>query len=146
MVRLKAGGSLKQFASPCGPTSLAQRRVRRVPSSSPQIPASSLLPGSYSEPDILLSQSRQTSTSSAAAPGCAGESNSGSRRRPARGTSSTCLPFVPHEEINTGNAELSCIVVRSGQKTVLVEMDLPDFEPNPKAVDWGDDLPRKPGG
>ena len=50
-------------------------------------------------------------------------------------------PFVPHQEINAeGSAPLSCVVVRSGQEAVVVNLDLPDVEPNPEQVHWVDDL------
>src|ERR671913_437625 len=39
-------------------------------------------------------------------------------------------PFVPHQEINAGDEELSCVVVRSGQEAVVVNLDLPEVEPN----------------
>ena len=49
-------------------------------------------------------------------------------------------PFVPHQEINAGDEELSCVVVRSGQEAVVVNLDLPGIEPNPEEVHWIDDL------
>jgi uncharacterized RmlC-like cupin family protein len=53
-------------------------------------------------------------------------------------------PFVLQQEINAGDDELSCVVVRSGQETVVVNLDLPEVEPNPEEVDWVDDLHRRP--
>ena len=52
-------------------------------------------------------------------------------------------PYVPHQEINAhADAELSCVVVRSGQEPVVVNLDLPDVEPEPSEVVWVDDLHR----
>ena len=50
-------------------------------------------------------------------------------------------PYVPHQEINAESSEpLSCVVVRSGQEAVVVNLDLPDVEPTPQQVDWVDDI------
>jgi uncharacterized RmlC-like cupin family protein len=50
-------------------------------------------------------------------------------------------PYVPHQEINAlADAELSCVVVRSGQEPVVVNLDLDDVEPRPEEVRWVDDL------
>jgi len=50
-------------------------------------------------------------------------------------------PYVPHQEINANPDEpLSCVLVRSGQEPVVVNLDLPDVEPNPEQVAWVDDL------
>jgi uncharacterized RmlC-like cupin family protein len=50
-------------------------------------------------------------------------------------------PYVPHQEINAAAAEpLSCVVVRSGQEAVVVNLDLPDVEPQPEEVRWVDDI------
>jgi len=54
-------------------------------------------------------------------------------------------PYVPHQEINARlDAELSCVVVRSGQEPVVVNLDLPDVEPNPEQIHWVDDIHREP--
>jgi uncharacterized RmlC-like cupin family protein len=54
-------------------------------------------------------------------------------------------PYVPHQEINASDDnELSCVVVRSGQEPVVVNLDLPAIEPNPEAVHWTDDIHRAP--
>ena len=47
-------------------------------------------------------------------------------------------PWVPHQEINA-NADdpLECIVVRSGQEPVVVNLDIPTIEP-PEEVKWID--------
>src|SRR5436305_8347143 len=38
-------------------------------------------------------------------------------------------PYVPHQEINANaDDELSCVVVRSGQEPVVVNLDLPEIE------------------
>jgi uncharacterized RmlC-like cupin family protein len=50
-------------------------------------------------------------------------------------------PFVPHQEINASDAEpLSCVLVRSGQEPVVVNLDLPNVEPNPESVHWVDNI------
>jgi uncharacterized RmlC-like cupin family protein len=50
-------------------------------------------------------------------------------------------PFVPHQEINaSADDRLSCVVVRSGQEAVVVNLDLPEVEPDPERVQWVDDL------
>ena len=50
-------------------------------------------------------------------------------------------PFVPHQEINASTDEpLSCVVARSGQEAIVVNLDLPDVEPNPEQVHWVDDI------
>ncbi len=54
-------------------------------------------------------------------------------------------PYVPHQEINASpESPLSCVVVRSGQEPVVVNLDLAEVESNPEQVDWVDDL--HPGG
>ena len=50
-------------------------------------------------------------------------------------------PFVPHQEINASDeTPLSCVLVRSGQEPVVVNLDLPGVELNPETVEWVDDL------
>jgi uncharacterized RmlC-like cupin family protein len=50
-------------------------------------------------------------------------------------------PYVPHQEINASPASpLSCVVVRSGQEAVVVNLELPDVEPNPEQIHWVDDI------
>jgi uncharacterized RmlC-like cupin family protein len=52
-------------------------------------------------------------------------------------------PYVPHQEINASpDSELSCVVVRSGQEPVVVNLDLPDVEAEPEAIRWVDDIHR----
>src|SRR5216117_3125365 len=50
-------------------------------------------------------------------------------------------PYVPHQEINASpESPLSCVIVRSGQEPVVVNLDMPDVEPDPEHVRWVDDL------
>jgi uncharacterized RmlC-like cupin family protein len=54
-------------------------------------------------------------------------------------------PYVPHQEINASPDEpLSCVLVRSGQEAVVVNLALADVEPNPERVWWVDDLHEAP--
>ena len=54
-------------------------------------------------------------------------------------------PYVPHQEINAEPTQpLSCVLVRSGQEPVVVNLDLPDVEPNPQQVHWIDDIHSAP--
>jgi uncharacterized RmlC-like cupin family protein len=54
-------------------------------------------------------------------------------------------PYVPHQEINAEPSEpLSCVLVRSGQEPVVVNLDLADVEPNPQQVHWVDDIHSAP--
>lgn len=49
-------------------------------------------------------------------------------------------PFVPHQEINASPDEpLSCVLVRSGQEPVVVNLDIPVVE-KPEAVYWIDSI------
>jgi uncharacterized RmlC-like cupin family protein len=49
-------------------------------------------------------------------------------------------PFVPHQEINASRDEvLSCVLVRSGQEPVVVNLDIAPIEP-PEAVFWVDNI------
>jgi uncharacterized RmlC-like cupin family protein len=57
-------------------------------------------------------------------------------------------PYLPHQEINANpGTPLSCVVVRGDQEAVVVNLDLPDVEPNPEEVRWIDDMhsPRTSG-
>ena len=50
-------------------------------------------------------------------------------------------PYVPHQEINAlAGDPLSCVVVRSGQEPVVVNLEIDDVEPEPERVRWVDDL------
>jgi uncharacterized RmlC-like cupin family protein len=47
-------------------------------------------------------------------------------------------PFAPHQEINASPAEpLQCVVVRSDQEPIVVNLDIPTAE-NPEEVFWTD--------
>ena len=49
-------------------------------------------------------------------------------------------PYVPHQEINASTDEtLSCVLVRSGQEAVVVNLDLEPAE-RPEEVPWVDDI------
>jgi uncharacterized RmlC-like cupin family protein len=55
-------------------------------------------------------------------------------------------PYVPHQEINASDDDaLSCVVVRSGQEPVVVNLDIPAVE-KPEEVSWVDDLHPAPKG
>jgi uncharacterized RmlC-like cupin family protein len=50
--------------------------------------------------------------------------------------------FVPHQEINASIEEgLECVVVRTGQEPVVVNLDIETVEP-PEEVRWEDDIHR----
>jgi uncharacterized RmlC-like cupin family protein len=46
---------------------------------------------------------------------------------------------VPHQEINAADQPLTCVVVRSGQEPVVVNLDLETKEP-PEEVAWVDPI------
>src|SRR4026208_131017 len=49
-------------------------------------------------------------------------------------------PYVPHQEINAdANQPLECVLVRSGQEPVVVNLDITPAEP-PEAVYWLDPI------
>jgi uncharacterized RmlC-like cupin family protein len=53
-------------------------------------------------------------------------------------------PFVPHQEINASREEpLSCVLVRSGQEPIVVNLEIAPAEP-PEEVYWVDDLHSPP--
>ena len=53
-------------------------------------------------------------------------------------------PFVPHQEINAStDAPLSCVVVRSGQEAVVINLDIDPVE-RPESVFWVDPIHRHP--
>jgi uncharacterized RmlC-like cupin family protein len=55
-------------------------------------------------------------------------------------------PFVPHQEINASDDEsLSCVLVRSGQDPVVVNLDIPAVE-KPEEVFWVDNIHSAPKG
>lgn len=50
-------------------------------------------------------------------------------------------PYVPHQEINAlADESLSCVLVRSGQEPVVVNLELDDVEAEPEHVRWVDDM------
>ncbi len=54
-------------------------------------------------------------------------------------------PFVPHQEINASESEaLECVLLRSGQEPVVVNLDIPVVE-KPESVQWIDNIHRKSG-
>lgn len=54
---------------------------------------------------------------------------------------------MPHQEINASDEEpLSCVLCRSGQQPVVVNLDLPNVEPNPEEVHWVDNIHPAPRG
>ena len=53
-------------------------------------------------------------------------------------------PYVPHQEINAGATEpLECVLVRSGQEPVVVNLDIEPVE-RPESVPWIDTIHRQP--
>ena len=49
-------------------------------------------------------------------------------------------PYVPHQEINASTDEkLECVLVRSDQEAVVVNLDIPTIEP-PEEVYWVDEI------
>lgn len=54
-------------------------------------------------------------------------------------------PYVPHQEINASDdAPLSCVLCRSGQEPVVVNLDIPVVE-KPEEVHWVDNIHPAPG-
>lgn len=54
-------------------------------------------------------------------------------------------PYVPHQEINASSAEpLECVLVRSDNEAVVVNLEIADIEPNPEAVAWIDPIHTPP--
>jgi uncharacterized RmlC-like cupin family protein len=52
-------------------------------------------------------------------------------------------PYVPHQEINAADELLECVLMRSGQDPVVVNLDITPIE-KPEAVHWVDDVHRAP--
>jgi uncharacterized RmlC-like cupin family protein len=48
-------------------------------------------------------------------------------------------PYVPHQEINAADEPLECVLLRSGQDPVVVNLDIAPVEP-PEEVHWVDDV------
>jgi uncharacterized RmlC-like cupin family protein len=56
-------------------------------------------------------------------------------------------PYVPHQEINASSDEpLECVLVRSDNEAVVVNLEIADVEPNPEAVAWVDPIHVPPKG
>ena len=54
-------------------------------------------------------------------------------------------PFVPHQEINASDSDtLECVLLRSGQEPVVVNLDIPVVE-KPEEVHWVDNIHPAPG-
>jgi uncharacterized RmlC-like cupin family protein len=54
-------------------------------------------------------------------------------------------PYVPHQEINASTDEtLECVLVRSGNEAVVVNLDIEAVE-KPEAVYWVDPIHKHPG-
>lgn len=54
-------------------------------------------------------------------------------------------PYVPHQEINASADEpLACVVVRSGQDPIVVNLNISSVEP-PKEIRWVDDIHNSDG-
>ena len=51
-------------------------------------------------------------------------------------------PYVPHQEINAADQPLTCVVVRSGQEPVVVNLDIETKEP-PEEVAWVDSIHKR---
>src|SRR6476660_2428534 len=54
-------------------------------------------------------------------------------------------PYVPHQEINAAPDEpLECVLVRSDQEAIVVNLDIPAGE-EPETVYWVDPIHKEPG-
>ena len=52
-------------------------------------------------------------------------------------------PYVPHQEINASTDEpLECVLVRSDNKTVVVNLDVDSVADEPETVRWIDPIHR----
>ena len=53
-------------------------------------------------------------------------------------------PYVPHQEINASTSEsLECVLVRSGQEPIVVNLDIEPAE-KPEEVPWIDPIHTNP--
>jgi len=52
-------------------------------------------------------------------------------------------PYVPHQEVNAADEPLECVLVRSGQDPVVVNLEITPVE-TPEDVHWVDDVHRPP--
>jgi uncharacterized RmlC-like cupin family protein len=48
-------------------------------------------------------------------------------------------PYVPHQEINAADEPLECVLMRSGQDPVVVNLDIAPVE-DPEEIHWVDDV------
>ena len=48
-------------------------------------------------------------------------------------------PYVPHQEINESGDKLSCVIVRSGQEPIVVNLDIKPTE-RPEEVNWANEF------
>ncbi|MEO7734489.1 MAG: cupin domain-containing protein, partial [Kofleriaceae bacterium] len=48
-------------------------------------------------------------------------------------------PYVPHQEINAADEPLECVLLRSGQDPVVVNLDIAPVE-DPQEIHWVDDV------
>lgn len=53
-------------------------------------------------------------------------------------------PFVPHQEINPGSEPVEVVLVRSDQKPVVVNLDIPDAVAVPEKVRWDTGFHQRP--
>ena len=51
-------------------------------------------------------------------------------------------PYVPHQEINAADEPLECVLVRSGQEPVVVNLDILGVA-KPQTVEWVDPIHRQ---
>jgi uncharacterized RmlC-like cupin family protein len=50
-------------------------------------------------------------------------------------------PFLPHQEINaSSDTPLSCLIVRTDQEPVVINLDPADIEADPEQVRWVDNI------
>jgi uncharacterized RmlC-like cupin family protein len=54
-------------------------------------------------------------------------------------------PYVPHQEINAADEPLECVLVRSDNEAVVVNLDIEPVE-KPEAVHWVDPIHKHPHG
>lgn len=52
-------------------------------------------------------------------------------------------PYVPHQEINAASEPLQCVLVRSDQAAVVVNLDIPVIE-DPSGLHWIDPIHASP--
>jgi uncharacterized RmlC-like cupin family protein len=56
-------------------------------------------------------------------------------------------PYVPHQEINaSGDLQLHCVLTRSGQQGLVVNLDIEPVETPEETVEWVDDIHPSKGG